>query len=165
MTNSLITEITREMISYYSGDAKRIQHFLKVYEFSKLISQGENLSEEENRIIEVTALMHDIGIKKAEEVYKSCSGKYQEELGPSIAGEIISQYTDDKKFKDKVCYIIGHHHTYENIDSIEYQVIVEADFLVNAYEDNLSQDAINSFCQKVFKTKTGTDLLKTIYCI
>ena len=36
-----IDALTAEMISYFSGDAKRIQHFLKVHAFSALICRCE----------------------------------------------------------------------------------------------------------------------------
>ena len=35
-----------EMIRYYSKDAKRIQHFVKVHAFAKLIGEMEQLDEE-----------------------------------------------------------------------------------------------------------------------
>ena len=36
---------------------------------------------------------------------------------------------------ERVCYLIGHHHTYTGIEGRDYQILVEADFLVNLYED------------------------------
>ena len=38
--NILITE----MIRYYAGDPKRIQHFIKVYTFAKMIGEKEKAS-------------------------------------------------------------------------------------------------------------------------
>ena len=31
----------------------------------------------------------------------------------------------------RVEYLVGHHHTYKDIDGLDYQILVEADFLVN----------------------------------
>jgi hypothetical protein len=42
---------------------------------------------------------------------------------------------------DRVCWLIAHHHTYTNIKEIDYQILVEADFLVNFYEDDMSSDS------------------------
>lgn len=39
------TELIREMIAYDAGDAKRIQHFLKVHTLAALIGKEEKLSE------------------------------------------------------------------------------------------------------------------------
>lgn len=59
--------LLQEMIAYYRGDAKRIQHFVKVYQFAKMIGELEQLPEEEQFILETAAIVHDIGIKAAEE--------------------------------------------------------------------------------------------------
>ena len=37
-------EVVRRMILFDKGDARRIQHFLKVYMFSAMIGKMENLS-------------------------------------------------------------------------------------------------------------------------
>ena len=66
---------------------------------------------------------------------------------------------------DRVCYLIGHHHTYSNIDGLDYQILVEADFLVNLYEDHADQAAIRTAIKRIFKTKTGTEMAHVMFCI
>ena len=51
------------MIEYYRGDAKRIQHFIKVYNFASLLGRQEQLDEETLFILETAAIVHDIGIR------------------------------------------------------------------------------------------------------
>ena len=155
--------LLNKMIAYYAGDAKRIQHFLKVYSFASLLGTLESLPKEEQYLLEVTAILHDIGIERSEEKYGSSAGKYQEIEGPAISREMLHGLGYDSALIDRVSYLIAHHHTYENIDGLDYQILVEADFLVNAYEDNLSAKAVDSFKQKVFRTKSGTALLQQIY--
>ena len=58
-----IDRLYMEMIRYYQGDPKHIQHFVKVHSFSRLIGQGEGLDEDTMYILEAAALVHDIGIK------------------------------------------------------------------------------------------------------
>lgn len=41
----MINKLTTEMIKYYKGDPKRINHFLKVFSYSKFIGMNENLDE------------------------------------------------------------------------------------------------------------------------
>ena len=65
MTN--INNVLLEMINYYQGDPKRIQHFLKVHSFAKFIAEQENLPSDKLYILEIAGLMHDIGIKIAEQ--------------------------------------------------------------------------------------------------
>lgn len=69
------------MMDYDKGDAKRIQHFLKVHQLARLIGHREQLDAQTQLILEVAALVHDIGIKPAEEKFGSCDGKLQEQEG------------------------------------------------------------------------------------
>ena len=63
----------------------------------------------------------------------------------------------------RVMYLVGHHHTYTDIEGLDYQILVEADFLVNIYEDELSMDAARSAYDKIFITKTGKKMFQSLY--
>lgn len=159
MENKLILE----MINYFKGDAKRIQHFTKVYNYSTLIGELECLDENNLTILKAASIVHDIGIKKAEELYGKCNGKLQEELGPDIAREMLFKVGYSDNIIERVCYLVAHHHTYNNIDSLDYQILVEADFLVNMYEDNLDKSSIYSSYKKIFKTRSGKSICENMY--
>ena len=123
---------------------------------------NENLDEKTQFILETAALVHDIGIKISEEKYNSSSGKYQEIEGPAMAQKMLENLNYDKDIIERVCYLVGHHHTYNSINGMDYQILVEADFLVNLYEDKIyegqySQSAVESVYNKIFKTETGKD--------
>ena len=62
-----------------------------------------------------------------------------------------------------ICYLIGHHHTYTNINGIDYQILVEADFLVNIFEGGMTHEAAEKVCENIFRTKTGKQLLKDLF--
>lgn len=158
-----ISVIINEMIKYYEGDPRRVNHFLKVFSFAKSIGELENLDKDVQDLLEVTAVMHDIGIKISEEKYNSSAGNYQELEGPPVAKEMLSKLNYDEKFIERVCYLIGHHHTYGKIDGIDYQILIEADFLVNIYEDELKVSQIQSIKEKYFKTKSGINFLTRLY--
>ena len=64
---------------------------------------------------------------------------------------------------ERICYLIGHHHTYKDVDGADYQLLLEADFLVNTYEDELSAKACKTFREKVFRTMSGTAMLNAVY--
>lgn len=83
MEHIKIDELFKQVIEYFEGDTKRIQHFTKVYTFATLIGRLEKLSENELYILEAAAIVHDIGIKNAEKKYGSCEGKLQEKRRPS----------------------------------------------------------------------------------
>ncbi|MBP6527420.1 MAG: phosphohydrolase, partial [Prevotella sp.] len=86
--------------------------------------------------------------------------------GPSEASKLLSSlggYSNEQI--DRICYLIAHHHTYNDIDGLDYQILVESDFLVNIYEDQLLPLAIDNVRKKIFRTKSGLDLLDNMYNI
>jgi HD superfamily phosphodiesterase len=151
------------MINYFKNDPRRINHSLKVYGFALAISSMECVREKESLIINLAAVLHDIGIKEAERKYNSTAGNYQEIEGPPIAKQILENLGVEKSIIERVCHLIGNHHSYLKIDGIDFQIIVEADFLVNIYEDSLDRDMIVNIRKKYFKTKRGIELLDTMY--
>lgn len=159
--NILITE----MMKYYTGDPKRTQHFIKVYQFAKMIGEMEGLSEELQHILETAAIVHDIGIKPAEEKYGSCGGKLQEQEGPAVAEEMLQRLGYGPEVIHRVCYLVGHHHTYDQIDGSDYRILVEADFLVNLYEDGVSRDAVKNAYDKIFRTETGRRMCSLMFSV
>lgn len=82
----LLELLYQNMIAYFSGDPKRIQHFVKVHSFARLIGRMEKLTDELLVILEAAAYVHDIGIKTAEEKYGKCNGKLQEETRTCTGG-------------------------------------------------------------------------------
>ena len=155
--------IIKNAIDYFGNDTKRINHFMKVYSFAKTIGELEGLSDREQSILEVTAVLHDIVIKNAEAKYNSSAGKYQEQEGPAVAQDILTEFDFDREFVERVKFLIGHHHTYDNIQGMDYQILVEADFIVNIYEDNMQKEAIENVINKIFVTKAGTEIAKTMF--
>jgi len=151
------------MTRFDAGDPKRIQHFVKVHSFARLIGLGEGLDEIMQRRLELAAVVHDIGIHPAEEKYGRCDGKLQEREGPTPARELLSSLSVDEETVDRVCFLVGHHHTYEGVDGPDWQILLEADFLVNLYEDGLSRDAARTAYDRVFHTETGRDLCRTMF--
>ena len=151
------------MIQYYSGDPKRIQHFIKVQSFCKLICEMENVDEKTQFISEIACYVHDIGIKISEQKYGYCNGKLQEKEGGAVAKEMLSALCFESDVIEQVCYIIAHHHTYNNIDTLPYQILVEADFIVNCYEDNATSEEMQSVYNKIFQTKSGKQLFYTMF--
>lgn len=159
----MINKLHLAMIKLYRGDAKRIQHFCKVHSYAKLIAETENVDKECLFIIEAVALTHDIGIHFCEEKYGNCNGKLQEKEGPAIAEKMLKELGFDQDVSDRVQYLIAHHHTYNNIDEIDYQILVEADFLVNIMEDGLSKEAALKAYESIFKTTCGKMICREMF--
>lgn len=159
----MINRIHLEMIKLYRGDLKRIQHFCKVHSYAKLIAETERVDEGDVFVIEIAALTHDIGIHVCEEKYGDCNGKLQEQEGPALAEELLTKIEITKGVIRRVKYLIAHHHTYDNIDGIDYQILVEADFLVNFLEDNVPKENIRKVYETIFKTETGKQMCEEMF--
>ena len=158
-----LDDLFMDMIAYYDGDPKRIQHFTKVHSYARLIGIGEELDDASLFILEAAAYTHDIGIRVAEEKYGRCDGKLQEQEGPIVAQKMLSQLGFENYIVERICFLIGHHHTYDNIDGLDYQILVEADFLVNLYEDDAGNRAINKAYKRIFKTETGKKIFRLMF--
>ncbi len=159
----LCAKVFRAMFEYENGVTHRIQHFTKVHNYAALIAMGENVDKETEELIELTAMVHDIGIKPALEKYGSSAGPYQEKEGEIVSKELLRECGVDEKSIERISYIVGHHHTYKGVDGIDWQIILEADFLVNGFEEKLSKDAIIRSRDTWFKTETGKTLLNQMF--
>ena len=161
----MINKLHMAMIELYHGDAKRIQHFCKVHSYAKLIAEMENVDARTLFILETAALTHDIGIHLCEEKYGNCNGKLQEKEGPAIAAKLLADLGFSREVSERVQYLIAHHHTYNNIDGIDYQILIEADYLVNASESGYGLENRKSFLEKHMKTESGKRLLRSTFCM
>lgn len=155
--------LIKTMISYYADDPCRIQHFMKVHNFAHVIGKLENLGDEEQHILETAAIVHDIGIKVSEEKYGDADGKHQELEGPVIAGAMLKNLGFKDSIIDRVCYLIAHHHTYSDISGLDYQILVEADFLVNLYEGNESKETAGQVLRRIFRTESGRQICADMF--
>ncbi|MBS7372337.1 MAG: HD domain-containing protein, partial [Bacteroidaceae bacterium] len=132
--------------------------------YASLMGREEGLDAETQFILESAALVHDIGIRASEQKYGYQNGKLQEQEGPAVARELLSRlggYTAQQT--ERICWLIAHHHTYHVCEDMDYQLLIEADFLVNLYEDNESPKAIQTVRRNIFKTKSGLKMLESMY--
>jgi len=159
----MITRVMEKMIRYFGQDVRRINHAMKVYDFALMISSLEDTDIRTRGIIGYTAILHDIGIHEAERKYNSTAGNYQQIEGPPIARQMLTELGVDEDIIERICFITGNHHTYNKIDGVDFQILVEADFLVNIYEDEMKREAIESVCERVFRTDAGKELLRLMY--
>ena len=159
-----IEDLALAMIDYNNGDPKRIQHTTKVHAYASMIGKCEGLDEETQFILESAALVHDIGIRASEQKYGHQNGKLQEQEGPAVARDLLTRlggFTDQQI--ERICWLVGHHHTYHVCEDLDYQILIDADFLVNLYEDNESPNAIRAVGKNIFHTQSGTRMFETMY--
>ena len=159
----MLNQLTRRMIALYRGEPRRIQHFLKVHSLARLIAISEGLSGDALLTLEAAALVHDIGIQEAERRFGYNNGKLQETYGPPLAEGLLRSLGFSEAVTARVVWLVGHHHTYTNISGLDHRILVEADFLVNLYEDQSDAPAVKSVYEKIFVTKTGKEIFRRMY--
>ena len=159
----LVTTAIEKMIDFYKGNRHDINHFLKVWSFAKMIGEKEGLDEDTQEILELTAVVHDIACPLCREKYGSANGKMQEKESAPLVDAFFAELPVERQKVERIRWLVEHHHTYTDVDSIDHQILLEADFLVNADESGYSEEVIENTCKNIFRTSTGTHLLKSMY--
>jgi len=158
-----IARTLQEMIRRNRGDQKRIEHSVKVFGYAQLLGRLEGLIPEEQFVLELASILHDIGIHVAEKKFGYCDGHLQEVEGPPVAREILEIIGISQAVIDRVCFIISKHHTFTAIDGIDFQLLVEADFLVNSVEEAVSPEGVKRFVALNFKTESGKCIIGELF--
>ena len=156
-------ELIMAMCCYEEGCPERVQHFLKVYAFCQVIGRQEGIPAPVQQILETAAIVHDIGIRPSLKKYGSSAGAYQQIEGPAEAEKMLEELHYPAQMIERVSYLVGHHHTYQDIQGLDYQILVEADFLVNMFEEHMDAEQIRGVREKIFRTRTGKDLLDQMF--
>ena len=156
-------KVLSEMINYFADDVKRISHAKKVTYFAEKILQQEKYAD--RRVVIISAILHDIGIKECERKYNSTDGQLQEKEGPPIAREILRRIGMEQEIIDEVCKIIGSHHSRGEIDTLNFKILWDADWLVNIKEEyNINdKEKLKNIIDKTFLTSGGKQIAKATY--
>ncbi len=151
-----------EMKKVFAGDEKRIDHALAVLNYAEQIHAAEG---GDPLIVRAAAILHDIGIHEAECKYHSSAGKYQEIEGPPIAREILSKYDLDETIIEHTCKIIANHHSAKDIDTLEFRIIWDADWLVNIPVEfpEADKEKLQKLIDKIFKTNKGRQIAVELF--
>lgn len=150
------------MTAFATTMPTEIDHALNVLKNAEIIMSGEVINERDKNRVIITALLHDIGMISAKEKYGSTVGPLQEKEGPKAARAILVSEAIEEEDIDRICYIIGHHHTIGKVDGLDFQIIWEADILealkkgVNEFNTKTVETLINNN----FKTKSGIALAR-----
>lgn len=161
--NARLNRLYHRMIAFDAGDPALIQHFTKVHAYACLIADGERLNEPAREILEAAAIVHDIAIPTCREKYGSDAGNLQERESPALIEEIFENLGFESAFVNRVSWLAAHHHTYNPIEGIDHRILVEADFLVNAYESSHSDEARRNTLNNIFKTETGRKIYRIMF--
>lgn len=161
----LVSQMAEKMISFYQGNLHDINHFMKVWGYAKTIGELEALDKNTQFILEAAAVTHDIACPLCREKYGNADGKLQEKEGPTLVCDFLKGMGLTEEQTGRIAFLVGHHHTCTSVDGLDYQILLEADYLVNADEHHDSPENIRSAYDNIFKTKSGKSLLRSIYVL
>lgn len=156
-------QIMEKMISISDGNIHDIDHFIRVWTYAKTIGELEGLDSHTQKIVEIAAIIHDIACPLCRQKYGNTNGKYQEKEGMILAEQFLEDFDLSIEDKERIVYLVGHHHTFDGIDGIDYQILVEADYIANASENGYSQRNIENFMQRIMKTESSKRIVQSIF--
>lgn len=150
------------MEAYFGTDARRIDHARKVTEWAERIMAGEG---GDGSVIIAAGVLHDIGIKEAERKYGSAAGNLQEREGPPVARELLDGLGFPAAAIDEICDIIAHHHSPGVLTTTNFNVLYDADWMVNLRDeyDIRDREKLANIIDRVFMTGTGKELARQLY--
>lgn len=158
-----ISEIMVKMIDYSKGNFHDINHLMKVYAYAKTIAECENVMPEEQKTIEIAAIIHDIACPLCRKKYGNTDGKLQEKESAVLVRDFLEGTGVPQEMADRIVFLVEHHHTPQDADGIDYQILLEADYLVNADEAGYKKENIINVMDCIFKTSTGKKILQSVY--
>jgi hypothetical protein len=152
----------RSMSDYFQSE-RFSSHTLKVLAAAEKIADAEKIPEGFLRQAAVLGcIFHDIGIPEAQKKYGSIDGPYQEKEGPAVARHLLGGLGVRPDILERVCYLVGFHHTKDRVDGVDFQLLWEADFIVNVEEKNLhfTREDIGPAIQANTTTEMGARLAR-----
>ena len=160
-----VSQIMEKMIAFSNGNIHDIDHFIRVWTYAKTIGELERLDGEIQYILEVAAITHDIACPLCREKYGNTNGKHQEAEGMPMVEAFLHDTGVSAAQIERVKYLVGHHHTFSEIDGMDYQILVEADYIANASENRYETSNIENFMNRIVKTSAGKKLIKSVFCL
>ena len=162
MHTTLIADVIEKMIGFYHGNYHDISHSLNVYTLAKTIGEQEGLDPQAQQTLELAAAVHDIACPICREKYGNTNGKKQELESPPLVETFFRDMPISTETVQRISWLVSHHHTYGLSDEMDYQILLEADYFVNAGEKSYSREAVENALNKIVKTKTGIRLISLL---
>lgn len=158
-----VSEVITKMTEKADGNLHDIMHFMKVWSFARTIGKLEHLDEITQYTLELAAIVHDISCPVCRQKYGNTGYKHQESESAPLVADFFNEFDIPENIVKRIIFIVSHHHTYNLENGLDYQILLEADFIVNAEGHNLSREPIENALKSFYKTESGKNLLKSIF--
>lgn len=155
-------KLIKELEDYFGSDLKRINHAKQVMNYA---DQLFCLEGGDGHIVIPASILHDVGIKVAEEKYGSSAGHFQEQEGPEIARIILLRLGFNAKDSEEICQIIRYHHSPGKIHTQNFKIIYDSDWLVNLKDevDLKDKEKVKAIINRVFFTQSAKEIAQKKY--
>lgn len=161
----LVNSVMMRMLDYYaSKDISQIAHTLCVHEYTRLIALQEGYSTRKVMLLELAALLHDIGCPRSKELYGNCLPVNQERIGAEITSEWLPEYTKlAPKEIDWLVKVVGSHHQLPKAKEYGFEALFEADLIVNLFEGYYPMEKVFLYEKNMVRTASGKVLFEMLF--
>ena len=158
-----IAALLEAMIAYSEGNLHDIDHLIRVWTYARTIGELEGLDANTRFILEAAAITHDIACPLCREKYGNTNGKYQEREGEPLVRAFLADKGLSPAQVERIAFLVGHHHSFTDIDGMDYQILLEADYIANACENGCSRANVDNFLRRIAKTDSCRRILESIF--
>ena len=157
MVEYLKAKLIKALVNHFGEDDRRIEHALRVTAWAEMIAEAEG---GDRNVVLAVGLLHDVGIKEAEQRHGSSSAKLQEQYGPAIVRRMLEEIGLPEQTLTECADIVGKHHTPHGVPGRNFAILWDADMLVNLRDEisETGRERLESIIEKSFRTSTGKAL-------
>ncbi len=149
--------VWRAMEGVFGDDERRKEHARQGARYAEELLRNEP---GDAHVVMTTAILHDIGIPASIRKYGNANGPNQETEGPPIARRILEdlEYPEyPEEVTEEVCAIIASHHSPGEVDTDNFRIVYDADWLVNLKDeyDVEDREKLERIIDRIFLTTSG----------
>lgn len=161
----LIGRINWKMVELFSAeDPAQIAHTQRVHDYTRLLAVRSGCARRRIGLLELAAILHDIGCPAARAKYGDCKPPHQEREGARIAAEWLRECPelngDEKKFIEEA---VGSHHRFAEAKRLGFEPLFEADLAVNLLEGYYPVERAGELCRNLVTTAAGRELFRLLF--
>jgi len=154
-------KIFQDVINYFTEtDKSQIPHTVCVVYYTHIISQIEKIPERESLLMEISAILHDVGCPNSKKKFGNTLPHNQETEGallvPIFIDKFINKKVITKKEAEWLTTVVGSHHNHLSAKKYSFEPMADADMIVNNQEGYYNKK--NFDIQKALYTESAKKL-------
>lgn len=155
---SLVDRLIQALRQELEESLDQVSHALLVLEHAReLLTETSTDTGIDPQVVLAAAALHDVGMARAIRVHNSTDARFHEAEGRPIARRLLESLEFKEEATDHVCKIVGSHHSADEVDSLEFHIVCDADRLVEMPENLVgqSEERLRDIIGQVFRTEAG----------